>query len=306
MDVTDIAIIGASTAGRGLAKAVSLAGVNVNLVELNKDTLEKGKKLIEEEMDLLIEKWGLTTSEKKAALSRISGVTALEDIDKNCHMVIVTVREDLEMNKDIFARLDKIVNPDAILVTHTAILSITEIASATNRPDKVAGIMFIPPVIKVNLGEVIRGLKTSQETFETIESFIQNRLKKTPVEVSESPGYVTIRMLVNMLNEAMFTAMEGVSSIDDIDTAMTLGFHMKRGPFAIADKIGLDMVLVWMRHISQEVGSRSGYICPIIVKLVRAGHLGIKTGEGFYKYDEHGKIVGLGVLSQFKKWSYGQ
>ncbi len=304
MDVTDIGIIGASTRGRGLAKAASLKGVNVNLVELNRNTLDEGLKKIEEEMDLLIQKWGLTNSEKKAAMARIKGVTSLDEIDKNCQMVVVTVREDLDLNKDIFSRLDNIMNKDTVLATHSAILSVTEIANATNRPDKVAGIIFLPPVVRVKLGEVIRGLKTSQETFDTIHNFVKRKLGKTPVEVSESPGYVTIRMLVSMLNEAMFIAMEGVASIKDIDESMKLGYDMKRGPFEIADRVGLDMVLVWMNHMCKEVGSRFAYPCPLIVKLVRAGYLGRKSGQGFYQYDENGKISGLGAFSKLTKWSY--
>lgn len=304
MEITDLGIIGASTRGRGLAKAVALAGVNVCLVELSKETLDKGLKKIENEMNHLIEKWGLTESEKKAAMSRIRGVTSLEEIDKNCQMVIVTVREELELNKDIFARIDSIMNPNAILVTHSAILSVTEIANATKRPDKVAGIIFLPPVTRVKLGEVIRGLKTSQETFEILKHFIKDRLGKTPVEVAESPGYITIRMLVNILNEAMFIVMEGVASIKDIDEAMKLGYDMKFGPFEIADNIGLDMVLVWMSYMCKEVGSRFTYPCPLLAKLVRAGLLGKKSGQGFYEYDENGKIIGLGSFSQLKKWSY--
>jgi len=304
MEVTDVGIIGASSAGRGLAQALSLAGVNVNLVELNKVTLAKAQEQIDDEMDLLIEKWGLTKSEKKAAMARITGISALEDIYKDCQMVFVTVREDLDLNKDIFSRLDKILNPSSILISHTAILSITEIANSTSRPDKVAGIIFLPPVVRVKLAEVIKGLKTSKETFEIIQDFIKDKLGKTPVEVSESPGYVSIRMLVSMLNEAMFIAMEGVASIEDIDTSMALGYSMQRGPFEIADRIGLDLVLVWMNYLCREFGGRLGYPCPIIVKLVRAGHLGRKTGLGFYKYDENNKKIGPGAISQIKKWSY--
>ncbi|MEW6534069.1 MAG: 3-hydroxyacyl-CoA dehydrogenase NAD-binding domain-containing protein [Candidatus Auribacterota bacterium] len=304
MDILDIGIIGASTRGRGLAEAAALAGLNVNLVELNKETLDRGIRKIGEEMDHLIEKWGLTDSEKKAAMARIKGITSLEDLEKKCQMVIVTVREDLDLNKDIFARLDAHMSPATILVTHSAILSVTEIATATQRPDKVAGITFLPPVVRVQLGEVVRGLKTSQETYETVTMFINDRLGKTAVEVAEAPGYISIRMLVNMINEAMYLVMEGIASIEDIDTSMKLGFDMKRGPFEIADKVGLDMVLVWTKYMYKEAGYRYNAPCPLLLKLVRANNLGKKTGEGFYKYDESGKIIGVGALSQMKKWSY--
>lgn len=301
MEITDVGIIGASSAGRGLAAAMSLKGINVILVELNKETLERGLRLIEEELDQIILKWGLTESEKKAAMARISGMTDITKIDKRIQMVIVTVREELELNKEIFQQLDELLDPHTILVSHTAILSITEIANATNRPDKVAGIIMLPPVIRVEVAEVIGGLTTSQETFDTIKNFIQHKLGKTPIEVSESAGYITIRMLVNMLNEAMFIAMEGVASIEDIDTTMKLGYSMKRGPFQIADRIGLDLVLVWMEYMCQEIGQRP---CPLLAKLVRAGHLGRKAGRGFYVYDENGKRIGPGALGQLKKWSF--
>lgn len=304
MEILDIGIIGASTRGRGLAEAAALAGLNVNLVELNRDTLDRGLGKIEDEMDLLIEKWGLTVSEKKAAMARIKGVTALDELDKNCQMVIVTVREDLALNKELFGRLDGHMSKNTILATHSAILSVTEIANATERPDKVVGITFMPPVVRVRLGEVIRGLKTSQETYESATSFVTDKLGKTTVEVAESPGYISIRMLVSMLNEALGLVMEGVASLEDVDKSMRLGFDLKRGPFEIADRVGLDMIHVWADYMYHEAGVRFNAPSPLLVKLVRAGHFGRKTGEGFYRYDENGKIIGVGALSQMKKWSY--
>ncbi len=301
MEITDVGIIGASTAGRGFAKTMALNGINVVLVELNKETLSRGLRLISEELDQLILKWGLTESEKKAALARINGITEISQIDKRCQMVFVTVREDLELNKEIFLELDNIMPAETILISHTAILSITEIANTTSRPDKVAGIIMLPPFVRVELAEVIGGLTTSMETVNTIKSFLQSKLGKTTVEISESAGYVTIRMLVNMLNEAMFIAMEGVASIEDIDISMKLGYSMERGPFQIADRIGLDLVLVWMEYMCKELGQRP---CPLLAKLVRAGHLGRKTGRGFYQYDENGKRIGIGALGQLKKWSF--
>ena len=301
MDITDVGIIGASTRGRGLAEALSLAGFNLTIVEIDKDTLERGFELIEEEMDALIAKWGLTESEKKAALARIKGVTCIDEINRDAQLVFVTVQEDLDLNKGIFSTLDEIMNPDCLFVSHTAILSITEIANATNRPDKIAGVVFLPPVTQVKVAEVVCGLHTSKETFLILREFIQVGMSKTPIQITEFPGNITIRMLVSMINEALCIAMEGTATIDDIDTAMKLGYKMNRGPFELGDKIGLDLVSVWMDYLFKELGIGSGAPHRLISKLVRAGHLGLKTRRGFYVYDEQGKISGLGALNQLKR-----
>jgi len=209
-------------------------------------------------------------------------------------LVIEALPDNLESKKLVFARLDKICIPEAIFITNTSTLSVTEIAAATERQDQVIGMHFLNPVTKTSVVEIIRGLKTSTPTFEHTRHF-GVQLSKTPIEVYEYPGYVTTRIILPMLNEAMYVLMEGVASAEGIDTALKLGYNMELGPLALADQMGLDEVMIWMESLFRELGDLKYRPCPLLRKMVRAGHLGKKTNKGFFNYDEGGRIIRKGV-----------
>jgi len=277
--------------GRGISRLLAGAGIEVVLVDLNPEIIRESLKHVSEEMDSDISKWGMTESEKRAILSRIKWTTDYDDAP-GVDLAIEAIPEDLEGKQQIFAKLDRLTRPEIILISHTSTLSITEIAAVTQRPDKVVGLHFIPPVTKVPLAEVVRGLKTSPETLAVIKQFVEEHLDKTVVTVHEYPGYVTTRIVVPMLNEAMHVLMEGIATAEDIDTAMKLGYGLSVGPLALADMMGLDEVMKWMENLLHELSDHKYNPCPLLRKLVRAGHLGKKSGQGFFRYDEEGNKIG--------------
>lgn len=291
MSVNKVAICGAGVMGRGIAQLLASTGTEVVLIDVTDEIMKQSLELLSEEMDQEIDKWGMTLSEKKAVLSRIKGSTELKDAC-DVPMAIECVPEEVKKKKKIFKELDKLCSPEAILVTNTSTLSITELAAVTNRPDKVIGMHFLYPVVKIPLVEIVRGLRTSQQTYETVKEIAQEQLNKTPVAVYEYPGYVTTRIIVPLLNEAMHVLMEGIESAEDIDTAMKLGYGFNIGPLALADSMGLDVVMMWMENLLRELSEHKYNPCPLLRKLVRAGHLGKKTGQGFFLYDQEGNKIG--------------
>jgi 3-hydroxybutyryl-CoA dehydrogenase len=291
MAISKVMIVGGGVMGRGISQVLAAAGIEVTLVDLREEIVKESMRHLSEEMDAEIEKWGMTISEKKAILSRIKGTTEYQEADK-VDLVIEAVPEDLKLKREIFEKLDRLTRPEMILVSHTSTLSITEIAAATRKPDKVIGLHFLPPVTKIPLVEVVRGLKTSKETINVIKHFSEEHLNKTVVTVYEYPGYVTTRIIVPLLNEAMHVLMEGIASAEDIDTAMKLGYGFNVGPLALADMMGLDEVMSWMENLLNELSEHKYNPCPLLRKLVRAGHLGKKTGQGFFKYDKEGNKIG--------------
>jgi len=291
MAISKVMVIGAGVMGRGISQLLSSAGIDVVLLDLSGQIIEESIRLLSEEMDNDIEKWGMTVGEKKAILSRIKGTTEYQDAP-TVDLVVEAIPEDLAAKREVFTKIDSLTRPDAMLISHTSTLSITEIASATKRPERVIGLHFLPPVTKIPVVEVVRGLKTSPETISAIKDFVDQQLNKTVVTVYEYPGYVTTRIIVPLLNEAMHVLMEGIASAEDIDTAIRLGYGFHIGPLALADMMGLDEVMKWMENLLNELSDHKYNPCPLLRKLVRAGYLGKKTGQGFFKYDARGKKIG--------------
>jgi 3-hydroxybutyryl-CoA dehydrogenase len=295
MAISKAMVIGAGVMGRGISQLLSSSGIDVVLLDLSDQIIKESLRLLSEEMDNDIEKWGMTVGEKKAILSRIKGTTAYDDAP-TVDLVVEAIPEDLAAKREVFTKIDTLTRPEAVLISHTSTLSITEIASATKRPERVIGLHFLPPVTKIPVVEVVRGLKTSPETIALIKEFVDQQLNKTVVTVYEYPGYVTTRIIVPLLNEAMHVLMEGIASAEDIDTAIRLGYGFHIGPLALADMMGLDEVMKWMENLLNELSDHKYNPCPLLRKLVRAGYLGRKTGQGFFKYDARGKKIGEAEL----------
>ncbi len=285
-----VAIIGQGVMGRGLTWANAAKGLSVICIEKDVTDIEIARGLLSVEMDIEIQRWGLTTSEKRAILSRTTFTTDLNEA-ANCDIVLECIPEELEMKKALFQKLDKITPRAVIFATNTSTLSITELANSTTRAENFVGLHFLNPVPKIPLVEIIRGLHTSDKTFNKVRQFA-TQLGKTSVEVYEYPGFVTTRVILPMLNEAMMVVMEGVASATGVDTAMRLGYNLNMGPLGLADNMGLDEVLNWMDELFREFGDMKYRPPAILKKLVRAGHLGKKTNRGFFLYDEFGRITG--------------
>ncbi len=289
MPGSKIIIIGAGVMGQGLAEAVATAGLDVMLIDRTTKLAEKGIRGVADSIDREIGRWGLTTSDKKAILSRIhpsSDLTQVEDAE----IVLEAIPEKLSEKQALFAKLDTLCENNTLLITNSGTISISEIASVTQRPEKIIGMHFLNPVTRVPLVEIVKGLKTNDETFDQAVAFAE-QLDKKWITVNEYPGYVTTRIIVPLLNEAMHVLMEGVASAEDIDDAMKLGFGFNVGPLALADMMGLDVVMNWMVNLLGELSEHKYNPCPVLRKLVRAGHLGVKTRRGFFNYDEEGNRI---------------
>lgn len=289
MATTQIMVVGAGVMGQGLAEAIATAGHDVLLIDQTTKLAQKGVKGISESIDREIHKWGLTQSDKRAILARVFPSSDLSQAE-DAEILIECIPEKLEAKQKLFARLDGICKPDALLMTNSGTLSISEIASATDRPRKIIGMHFLNPVTKVPLVEIVKGLKTDDETFAKAVEFAE-LLNKKWITVNEYPGYVTTRIIVPLMNEAMHVLMEGVATADDIDRAMKLGFGFNIGPLALADMMGLDVIMSWMENLLGELSEHKYNPCPILRKMVRAGRLGVKSGRGFFFYNDEGNRV---------------
>ncbi len=287
--IDNVTIIGAGVMGQGIAQTIAAAGIDVRLIEKDKNYIKKAEAQLSESLDREIKRWSLTQSEKKSILSRISWNLNFDKVEET-DLVVEAVDEDFELKKGIFKELDELVKKDTIFVSNTSTLSLTKLAESTKRADKVIGMHFLHPVPKVPLVELVKCLHTSNLTVEKIKEFAA-KIGKTPVEVYEYPGFVTTRAIVPLLNEAMYILLEGVATAKDIDTAMKLGYNFAYGPLEMADMMGLDEVLAWMETLWKTLGEPRYRACPILRKLVRERKLGKKTGEGFYRYDNNGRII---------------
>ncbi|MPQ43929.1 3-hydroxybutyryl-CoA dehydrogenase [Clostridium tarantellae] len=278
-----IFVIGAGTMGAGIVQAFAQKGYEVIVRDIKDEFVSKGIAGINKGLSKLVAKGKITEEVKEDILSKISGTTDLT-LAEDCDLVIEAAVENMEIKKQIFADLDKICKPETILATNTSSLSITEVASATNRPDKVIGMHFFNPATIMKLVEVIRGMATSQETFDKVKE-ISFAIGKEPVEVAEAPGFVVNRILIPMINEAVGILAEGIASAEDIDTSMKLGAAHPMGPLALGDLIGLDVCLAIMDVLYKETGDTKYRAHSLLRKYVRAGWLGRKTGRGFHNYN---------------------
>jgi 3-hydroxybutyryl-CoA dehydrogenase len=280
--IKSIGIVGAGTMGHGIAQVAAQSGYDVLLVDVSPDALQRGLAQIGKGLGRLVDKGKLSAEERDAALGRVGSdgrLAALERAD----LVVEAVVEKLEVKESVLAELDRVCPPATLLASNTSSISITKLAAATSRPEKVIGMHFMNPVPVMQLVEVIRGLATGQETYDAVEAAAR-AMGKIPVEVHDAPGFVSNRVLMPMINEAIFCLYEGVGKPEAIDSVMKLGMNHPMGPLALADLIGLDVCLDILRVLHQGFGDPKYRPCPLLVKMVDAGHLGRKSGRGFYEY----------------------
>jgi 3-hydroxybutyryl-CoA dehydrogenase len=283
MEIKKIMVLGAGQMGGGIAQVAAQAGYAVVLRDIKDEFIQRGLKMIEKNLQRNVEKGRLSAEEKVAVLGRISPTLSLED-GGDVDLVIEAVIEDVSLKREIFSALDAICPPQAILASNTSSVPITQIAAVTRRPEKVIGMHFMNPVPVMKLVEVIRGIATSDETYRVIEE-LSRKLDKVPVEVNDFPGFVSNRILLPMINEAVYCLMEGVGTAEGIDTVMRLGMNHPMGPLALADLIGLDTCLAIMEVLYDGFKDSKYRPCPLLRKYVTAGWLGRKTGRGFYVYE---------------------
>lgn len=283
MDIKKIAVIGGGTMGNGIAHVCAFKGFDVTLIETNDELLRKALSMIETNLDRQIKKQLINEEQKKNTLSNITFKVGVESIPPDTDLVIEAIYENKEAKTNLYKKLHQLVKAESIFASNTSAISITELA-VNNRPEKFIGMHFMNPVPVMKLVEIIRGYSTSDETFQIIKD-LTLKLDKTPVEVHDYPGFISNRILMPMINEAIFALMEGVAKTEDIDTVMKLGMNHPMGPLTLADFIGLDVCLAIMEVLYYGFNDPKYRPCPLLKKMVAANKLGRKTGEGFFKYN---------------------
>ena len=283
MKIENVGVVGAGTMGNGIAHVCAKSGLNVVLVEVEQQFLDRGLATIAKNLGREVEKAKITVEERDATLGRIHGTLLRGDLS-GCQLVIEAASERFEVKQQLFQQLDQLCPAETILATNTSSISITKIAAQTRRPDRVIGMHFFNPVPVMKLVEVIRGLATSNETYADVKATAE-RLGKTPVEVNDAPGFVSNRILLPMINEAIYAVMEGVATPEAVDEVFKLGMAHPMGPLTLADFIGLDVCLDILRVLQVGLGDPKYRPCPLLIKMVDAGWLGRKSGRGFYKYE---------------------
>lgn len=288
INMKNVAVIGAGTMGNGIAHAFAQSDYRVQLIDVSEESLKRGMTTISNNLDRMVAKGSITEDEKQKTLGNITTYTNLEEGVEYASLVVEAATENLELKLKIFRDLDKFCPDDTILATNTSSISITQIAAATKRPDMVIGMHFMNPVPIMKLVEIIRGYNTSDTTYSTVAE-ISKKLNKIPVEVNDYPGFVANRILMPMINEAVETLYNGVAGVQEIDTVMKLGMAHPMGPLQLADFIGLDVCLSILNVMYDGFKNPKYAPCPLLVNMVMAGKLGVKSGEGFYDYSESKK-----------------
>ena len=283
-----IAVIGAGTMGNGIAHTFAQSGYEVSLIDISADSLQRGLNTIEKNLDRMLKREKISEDDKQNTLDKITTFTSMNDGLAGIDLVVEAATENMDIKLKIFSQLDELCSENVILASNTSSISITKIASVTNRPDKVIGMHFMNPVPVMKLVEIIRGYATSNEVTGKIMQLSRD-LKKSPVEVNDYPGFVANRILMPMINEAVCTLYEGVAGVEEIDTVMMLGMAHPMGPLHLADFIGLDVCLSILEVLNDGFGNPKYAPCPLLVNMVTAGKLGLKSGEGFYDYSEGSK-----------------
>ncbi len=283
MEIKLIGVVGAGQMGSGIAEVVLTSGFNVLMRDVTPEAIERGKKRIATDLDKRVQKGKMSSDEKEGTLKRLLTTTGLEDF-KNCDFVIEAAVEQISLKGEIFRMLDQIARKEVILASNTSSISITRIASFTKRPDRVIGLHFFNPAPIMKLIEIVRGLVTSDETFQTAKD-LSLKLGKAPHEAADFPGFVSSRLIFSFMNEAVYTLYEGLGKAEEIDAIMRMGANHPMGPLELADYVGLDTCLSVMKVLQEAFGDKYRP-CPLLYKYVEAGYLGVKTGRGFYDYGE--------------------